>query len=236
VLALTFAVLTAACGGTAAVAATTQPSAKPPSSASVTVKNPGGDAQDREKAALERLATEPWGTKKDRWRTLLVPLADWKKWRRVRLWGQPTRATYRYGDDHFAVASIWYQPIEGPSDPDKCLAKFLAHAIPLAESFDVRLGPPRVMRGVQSVEGKARPLLIELVDGKMDSVFGSDEYVGAVVSYESWPGTCLVHSFAAVSTRHRDLALRVRDRWVAEGAPRLIWDKKLKEAPPTLAR
>src|SRR5262245_56181587 len=86
--------LLVACGGA-------QPNGKPldapPTPRSVTRANPGGDAADPERAALERLMREPWGYRKDRWSTLRIPLADWKHWRRVKIFGHPTRATFRYG-------------------------------------------------------------------------------------------------------------------------------------------
>src|SRR5262245_52476806 len=218
--------------GSCATAPTTptRPPGQPPTPKTITPAHPGGDAADAESAALDRLVSETWGTKRDRWKTLHVPLADWKNWRRVRLWGQPTRATYRYGDDHYAVTSIWYQRTEGKDDPDACLAKFLDLTVPIAKSFDVKLGAPKVTRSSQSIDGEERPMLIEVVDGAVESLFSSDEYVGAVVAYQSWPGTCLVQGFAVVAGKHRDLAERVRDRWVAEGAAQLRWEKNLKDA------
>jgi len=221
---------------TTSTGAPTRPPDAPPTPASISPKQPGGDAADAEAAALLRLAKEDWGTKRDRWKTLRVPLADWKNWRRVRLWGQPTRATYRYGDDHYAVTSIWYQRTEGKDDPDACLAKFLDLTVPIAKSFDVKLGAPKVTRASQRIDGEDRPMLIEVVDGAVESLFSSDEYVGAVAAYQSWPGTCLVQGFAVVAGNHRDLAVKVRDRWVAEGAAKLAWEKGLKEAPEPKAR
>src|SRR5262245_716727 len=209
----------------------------PPSPSSITSAHPGGDAADPERAALDRLVNEPLAPRTDFWKTLHVSLPDGKKWRRVRLWGQPTRATYRYGQDHYAVASIWYQPIEGDNSPDACLAKFLDKTVPLAKSFDVKLGPPRVSRATQLVDDEPRPMLVEGRAVSVSSAFASDDYVRAVVAYQSWPGTCLVQGFAVVATRHRELAARVRDRWVSEAAPGLLWNSRLKEAPdPTKAR
>jgi hypothetical protein len=39
-----------------------------------------------------------------------------------------------------------------------------------------------------------------------------------------------------VSTNHRDLALKVRDRWVREAAPGMQWEKRIKEKPEPEAR
>src|SRR5262245_52802112 len=105
----------------------------PPTPASITRSNPGGDAADPEAAALGRLLQEPWGHRKDRFNTLKVPLADWKKWRRVRIWSQPTRAAYRYGDNHYALSAILYTKVDGPNDPDRCLEEFWQKYSPLAD-------------------------------------------------------------------------------------------------------
>jgi hypothetical protein len=224
--------------GAAACAPTvpTQPLGQPPTPKSVTKENPGGDAADPEFAALFRLANEPWGRRRDRWRTLDVPLTDWQHWQRVRLWGNPTRAAYRFGAEHYAVVAIWYVPIEGDNDPDTCLDKFLAEKTPIAEAYGARIGETRLLRAEQRVDGEPRPISIKVMDGSVEALVDSNEYVGALAAYQSWPETCLLQAFAVVSTRHRDLAVKVRDRWVAEGAPRLGWDKKLAEAPPTESR
>ncbi|MCC6558075.1 MAG: hypothetical protein IT372_34440 [Polyangiaceae bacterium] len=222
----------AACGG----ASPSQPPGKPPTPRSVTRANPGGDAADPEQAALQRLLDEPWGRRRDRFGTLSVPLADWKKWRRVRIWTQPTRATYRYGDNHYAVATVLYTPIKGRNDPDTCLADFWQKAAPQADAYGVRLGDAQLLRTIQDVDGETRPLVLKILDGSVDSVLASDDYVGAVAVYQSWPETCLVHAFAVKSTEHRDLALKIRDRWIKEGAPKLRWLPKVTAAPPTTAR
>lgn len=226
----------AGCGGTAPPPPNARPPGEPPSPTSVTPSNPGGDSADPEAAALKRLLEEGPGFRRDYYKTLQVWLPDSKKWRRVRLWGQPTRATYRYGDKHYAVASVWYQPAKKGDDADACMAQFFDFATPIAESFDVKFGAPKVSRTLQSVDGAPRPMLVEVVDGSIDGLFKSDEYVGAVASYSSWPGTCLVQAFAVVATEHRDLAVQVRDRWVAEVAPKLRWEAKIKTAPKTDAR
>ena len=111
----------------------------PPTPHTVTVENPGGDASDPEWAALDRLAREPWGVRRDRTDTVLIPLVDARHWQRVRLWGYPTRAAFRFGDDHYGVIALWYLPAAGKSDPSSCLDQFLAEARPAAEAFGARV-------------------------------------------------------------------------------------------------
>jgi hypothetical protein len=207
-----------------------RPPGQPPTPATVTSKNPGGDADDPALAALQRLEKEPWGSRKDRWNTLRVPLADWKHWRRVKFWGHPLRAGFRYGDEHYAVTILWYEPTDGPDDPDACLSKFLDFGAPVARSFQVELSPVKITHAKLKVGAEQKTMAIALVDGKYSS-FGSEEYAGAIAAYPSWPGTCLVAGFAAEATDHPELAARVRDRWVKEGAPRLRWERRVKSAP-----
>lgn len=228
-------VLVVLLGASGCGSASKQPAGQPPSPESITSDNPGGDANDPERAALERLLKEPWGNRKDRWGTLRVPMPDWKNWRRVRIWGQPTRATFRYGDSHHAIITISYTPIEGANDPDACMAKFLDYARPIADSYAVHLGDAEIVRMNQVVGSEVWPMVIQLLDGSMEGITGTHEYLGALAAYQSWPGTCLVQGFA-VSGKHRSLASKVRDRWVAEAAAELKWESKVKDAPPTTAR
>ncbi len=205
---------------------------KPPTPASVTQKNPGGDAADPVKAALTRLLQEPIETKRrDRWNTLRVPLADWKNWRRIRIWGHPTRATFQYGEDHLAMAVVRYSTIEGPNDPETCLADFMKYAGPIAQNNGVRLGESKLLNTTQVLRGKENPILVRLQEGGVDSIVASDDYVGFLAAYQSWPGTCLVQGFAVVATDHPELATKVRDRWVREAVSKLTWERKVKTAP-----
>lgn len=213
-----------------------QPPGTPPTPTSVTLKNPGGDAADPELAALERLAKMPFGWKQDRFNTLRVPLIDWSHWQRVKIFGQPSRAAYQYGEDHIAVIGLFYTPIAGENDPDRCLQKFLEKAGPPAEAYGVRLGASHVVHLDQKIDGERRPMVIKVIDGAVESLMNSNDYAGAVASFQSWPGTCLIEAFAVVATHHRELARKVRDRWVADGAAGIRWEKALTAAPSTEAR
>ncbi|WP_441290864.1 hypothetical protein ACSRUE_10405 [Sorangium sp. KYC3313] len=208
----------------------------PPTPDSVTRENPGGDAADPERAALERLLNEPWGRRQDPFKTLDVPLVDWRSWRGLRIWSHPTRATFRYGDEHYAALTVLYTSTSGPSDPDSCLDEFWAKHAPLADGYGVRLGEAQIIRTTQEIDGEVRPLVFKVLQGSVESVLASDEYVGAIAVYESWPGTCLMAAMAVKSTQHPELARRVRDRWIDEGAPKLKWTSGITEAPTTSAR
>jgi hypothetical protein len=213
-----------------------QPPGAPPTPKTVTAANPGGDANDPEFAALDRLAKEPWGFRRDFWNTLHIPLVDWKNWQRTRIIANPTRASFRYGKEHYAMATIFYTPMEGASDPEACLAHFLDYASPLADSNGIQVTARERLRMTQAIGAEVRPISIELLSGRLDSILGHNDYIGAVAAYQSFPGTCLVEGFAVVATHHPSLAKQIRDRWVAEGAAQLYWEKHVKDAPETLSR
>jgi hypothetical protein len=201
-----------------------------------TVAVPAVDPNDPEYVALNRLASEPWGFRRDFWNSLHVPLADWKNWQRTRIIANPTRASFRYGKEHYAVATIWYTPMEGANDPEACLAKFLDYASPIADANGIQVSGRERLRTTQAVGAEVRPIVVELLSGRLDSLLGRNDYMGAVAAYQSFPGTCLVEGFAVVATHHPALAKQIRDRWVSEGASQLVWEKHVKEAPETLSR
>ena len=112
-----------------------------PTPESVTRDQPGGDAPDPHKAALIRLLGQPYGRKSDKFKTLDAHFPDVKNWRRVRFFGYPTRAGFRYGDDHHAVAVLIYRPAEPGETPRGCLERFLHDATGVAKDFGAKVGP-----------------------------------------------------------------------------------------------
>lgn len=207
-----------------------KPPEAPPTPKSVTVKNPGGDSTDPEYAALQLLERAPWGERRDRANALRAQLADPRHWRRVRLWNYPTRMSFRFGDEHWGVVSVFYKPANGPDDPESCLRRFLDAQKPLAESLGVHGSEVRLVRTLQQGEVTSKPMVISIIDASVELGGDTKQYAGALAAYSSWPGTCLLQAFVA-SARHKDLANRVRERWVAEGAPRLSWNPRVTEAP-----
>jgi hypothetical protein len=205
-----------------------RPPGLPPTPRTITVENPGGDAADPEQAALERLDAAPWSPRRDRWGTIGIVLADARHWQRVKLWGYPTRAAFRFGDEHYGITAVWYQRTAGPDDPESCLRRFVEEARPAAEAYGVHAAATPPVR--------AGTMVVEVIDATVDGVFDKKAYAGALAAYPSWPGTCLVQGFVVVAGQHPDLAARVRDRWVAEGAPRLFRNPALTEAPAPEAR
>lgn len=204
----------------------------PPTPSSVTRENPGGDASDPFAAALERLAKAPSAAKRDQWKTLSGPLPDGKTWRRVLVGGYPTRATYRYGDEGYAWAAVYYTRAKGSDAPQDCLEAYLDETTSLGDSYgaSVRLGERSV------VKGKLGEVIVQQGTAEVSSLFLDEDYVGGVAAYPSFPGTCLIQAFAVKASDHVEQATSARDRWTANVAKNLTWSKQVKEAPPLESR
>src|SRR5450432_3518147 len=114
--------LAVACGGGPQI--TKQPAqaqavvAPAPTPATVTVKEPGGDATDAHQAALDRLLTAPWGMRKDKDDQLHVPMPDSDNWKRVRYFCVEHYVGFRYGDEHHAMLIAFVQDLP-PDTPMK---------------------------------------------------------------------------------------------------------------------
>lgn len=238
--------LTAGCGAPppASPGATTTaapPLSRAPTPRSITIENPGGDAPDPEFAALELLDRGRMEPRRDRYGTLTLTLPVSRYWRAVKLWGHPTRAAFRFGDEHHGVVALWYEPAKGPDDPESCLRRFVDKGRPTAESFGVRGAEVRLLRTLSHDprSSNARPMVIDVIDVTTDGVWDTKEYAAAIASYTSWPGTCLIQGFAVTGGdegKHREIARRIRDRWVREAAPRVSWVPRITEAPGFDAR
>jgi hypothetical protein len=204
-----------ACGSSSV----TQPPGAPPTPETVTVAEPGGDAHDPHRAALLRQLEEPWGMRNDKDDQIHAPLPDWEKWKRVRYWGVDHFTGFRYGDDHHAVAVAFVLDLpEGePNDSRSCLRRFEQWARPQIKAFDVKLGPV----GVRESRWRDQKILIQFVDGRVDSAFSRREYSAAWTAYPAYPDACLIYAMAAAWREHPELAKKLRDRWVADGFTRM---------------
>ena len=190
------------------------------------------EADAIEVSELQTLAGDSFGRRTDKWDTLSIRFADWPNWKRVRILGEPTRATFRYGDDASALSVVFYEAADGSSEPSACLDHFMHFADEMATTYDIDFKRSPVYNREQSLpDHSKKPMLVVLAEGHVNAAFAMDDYVGAVAVYQSFPGTCLVQAFAARSTRHADLARKARDHWVTECAPYLTWGKNVTDAP-----
>jgi hypothetical protein len=187
----------------------------PPSPESVTVKEPGGDAPDREGAALFRQVDEAWGQRNDKDDQVLLPLPDAEHWKRVRYWGVEHFVGFRYGNDHHVLAIGFVQevPAGTPVTSDTCMRRFEAWGRPQTKPFDVKFGP----FAVHHQRWRDQRLEVHAVDGKFSAAFSTTSFSAAWAAYPAYTDGCLIYAIAVPWRDHPDLAKSVRDRFVNEG-------------------
>jgi hypothetical protein len=203
-----------------------QPPGTPPTTASVSREEPGGDADDPHVSALERLSQEPWGWRNDKQDALHVPLPDWKNWRRIRYFGVPSFVGFRYGDDHHAVIAIWVREAEEGTTPDQCIDTFEKWAAPTAHDFSVQVGFGPVTRFPWSADGQKREgegeVVIKSVEAEINTLLSQKSYSAAYAAYVMWPKTCTIFGIAVPVRDSPELAQKVRDRYVKDGFWRIL--------------
>jgi len=207
----------AACSSATAppAAPSAAPPARPPTPTTVTQSNPGGDADDPHRAALERLLASPWGARSDKGDQVLAPLPDWENWRRVRYYGFDHLAGFRYGKEYHAVsvARVQELPPGTIARSETCLRAIEAWVRPQLKGFEVKLGPI----DSKLTRWRDQALEIHTVDGWVSWGVGSSDFSAAWTAYPAYPNACLVFGIAVPWRDQRELAVRVRDRFVSEG-------------------
>lgn len=195
------------------------PPGLPPSPESVTLDDPGGNAHDPHEAALTRLLDEPWGRRSDRDNQLLVPLSDRRHWKRVRYWLLDHFTGFKYGDDFHALNVVFVRPLDAGRDAtvEACMDQLEGWAFPQASAFQLEMGP---------IDAVYRPwrdqqILVHTTEAHLDYGIGEGEFVVAWASYPAYPDTCTVFAVALPTREQRELAYRVRSRWVDEGFSKL---------------
>lgn len=197
-----------------------QPPGVPPAPETITREEPGGDAHDPHLAALARLNEKPWGFRIDRQEALRIPMPDWENWRRVKFFGMPTFAAFRYGDAHHAVIAAWLRKVEPGQvdDLEACLDRFERWGEPTARTFGVKMDRPVTTRA-RWAKGD---VVIRSLDAKLDTLFSKKSYAAAYAAYRIWPGTCTVIGVAVASRDSEREARQVRDRYAREGFRRVV--------------
>lgn len=184
------------------------PQARVATPVTVTRENPAGDAEEPEDAALTRLLHEKASERRDRTGTLATWLPDAERWRRVKLFGHPTRATHRYGDEHFALDSLDYRPASGDDTAEACLQHFVDRARDKANRYGVALGPiahgqGQYAQGVESSVRRATPPPLAAAEESPLLPSSPRTPVGAPLGLASMPYVRGTGDFTAVFARHR---------------------------------
>lgn len=197
-----------------------KPPGTPPSPASVTRSEPGGDAHDPHVAALERLATGEWGWRNDKQDVFHFPLSDWPNWRRVRFWGLPAFVGFRYGDTHRAVSALWVRRLsaDDPEELNVCLERMEAWGASIASAYQTTF----TKRETTYASWKSKDdVLVQTVDAEVRALFSRRSYRAVLGVSFAWPRVCVLYGYAFRVEGDEALVEAVRDRYVREAFSRL---------------
>ena len=206
-----------------------QPPGIPPSPQSITREEPGGDAHDPLRAALERLATESWGGRTDKRNVFRFPLSDWKNWRRVRFWGVPSFVCFRYGDKHRAVAALWARKLRDgdPRTPEMCMKRFEDWGTGVADQYSTKLS---AVEESHVTWRAADDVLLKTLEAQVKTLLSRRKYFGVVGSTIAWPDVCVAYGYAFEADDDDEQPARAaRDRYAREAFGQL---GRIAENPP----
>lgn len=199
---------------------------RPPTPASVTRQEPGGDAPDPERAALDRLDHEPWGLRGDKKGHVSVALPDANNWRRVRMWFVPALTGFRYGDEHRGVSALFVRESKATTS-DACLDEFEAWARGPARQFDLEVEPPTDTE----IRWRGQPVRVRQRDGAIPWGFWRKHYAGVYASFPAWPGRCATLTYAFPLDESAGSAHAARDRFAREAFARFRAGRAVPDVP-----
>lgn len=204
------------CGATAPQRAPGQP----PTPATISKAEPGGDAHDPHEAALKRQLEQPWGQRPDKDDQLLFPMPDEEHWKRIRFWGVDHFVGFRYGKSAHVVIAGLVQDVEPGErlDSERCLRRFDKWARPQLRAYNVKLGPVLHRSGTW----RDQPIVIQTVDGQVDWAFSRKRFTAAWAAYPAYPTACLIYAVGAQWGEHPELAKQVIERWIREGFAQIM--------------
>jgi hypothetical protein len=199
----------------------------PPTPATISVKEPGGDADNPEVAALDRLSAEEWGLRVDRQDSMLVPLTDFKNWKRVKFKLVPSWTGFRYGDKHHGISALYFRapPVTDPTS-DQCLVDFEQWARGLVSKFEAKITDADSTK----VRWRGKDITVRSREGSGSLIFyGTRSYAVTYAAYPLWGG-CAILGYGFPMQESAEAARRTRDRYAKEAFHRYL--VKRKDPPP----
>ena len=100
---------------------------------------------------------------------------------------------------------------------ETCLAAFENWARPQMQGLDVRFEPFQVTLA----KWRDQTLVIQSMDGWVSWGISSTEFSAAWAAYPAYKDACLIYAVAVAWRDSKELAQKVRDRYVAEGFEKL---------------
>lgn len=172
----------------------------------------GGRGGEEHAAALEQLKVQPIAPRVDKQGAVRVWLPDAERWTRVRFWGVPSLAGFRYGKEHHALVGVFVTHAEKEGGSAACAKQFEQWALPWVEAFDVDVhhaSPAAFGWNGDIVE-------VDVLSAETATLADSDEYAGTYAAFPAWEGACLIVGVAVPARGDMDRAVQVRDRFAHE--------------------
>jgi hypothetical protein len=224
----TWLVAIAALGGCTAAGPPKQPPGLPPAPETVTLKEPGGDAENPEIAAIDRLGVEAWGPRVDRRDSVLVPHPDPNNWKRVKFKLIPSWTGFRYGDKHHGISTLYMRPSPVPGEPtsEQCIIDFEKWGRELANKFEAKLTDADTTK----IRWQGKDITVRAREGSATILFyGTRAYAVTYAAYPVWGG-CAVLGYGFPMKESAEAAKRTRDRFAKEAFQQ--FGVKKKDKPP----
>lgn len=184
----------------------------PPSPATITKEEPGGDAFDTHEAALNRQLAADWGWRSDKDYQARFPLPDRTKWTRVRFSFIKHLVGFKYGDDNHALTVAFIVPYkkDDAHTSEQCVRRFEEEAFGEVQFYG------GVVSELESVKGswRGQELFMRKATGSIDVLFKHYDVSVAWTGYPAYPKSCLVYTAVVVWNGHEELARKVRDKWM----------------------
>jgi hypothetical protein len=184
----------------------------------------GGSGGDEHSAALEQLKIAKMEWRIDKQGSMKLLLPDAEHWTRVKFWGVPSLAGFRYGKDHHAIVAAFVTHVDDNGAPGVCMKSFESWANPWVEAFDVQVrhDAPQAVMWTSAQKGAGAQIVdIDSLFARTATLASHDGYAGVYATYPAWKGACLVVGVAVPARDDDERAREVRDRFAKEVLPKL---------------
>jgi hypothetical protein len=137
----------------------------------------------------------------------------------VRYWVFDHFVGFKYGKDYHVLNAVVIQdvPDGAPVDPQTCMQRLEKWSFPQFKNFEVKI------EETEYTESRWRDhdIQVKVLDGYVDFGLERRRFSAAYAAYDAYPDACLGFGVAVPWRDQKELAQKVRDRWVREGVPLL---------------
>jgi hypothetical protein len=193
-----------------------KPPGVPPTPTSITKEEPGGDAFNPQIAALDRLQIQGFSLRYDASSSVLVPIPDAGKWKRIRYLMFDNFTGFRYGDQGHALVAMYLSRHPQPGcSSESCLDQFEIQASSKLRRLGVQWSPAQQRRH----PWEKRRIVVRIRNVSYPWFFSRKKLALAYGGYVAWKNRCAVVAYAFPMDENPEYAELVRDRFANEAFP-----------------